>query len=111
MKRGCRITPNVQLRDFSASRSGLPPERISSVAARVTGLAKAGGTPAAAQLAGRLAVPVSIKLTRSEEHTSELPSLMRISYAVFCLTKKKEESKKTIEIETRKSDYNRTLSG
>src|SRR3546814_8414394 len=28
-------------------------------------------------------------LTRSEEHTSELPSLMRISYAVFCLQKKK----------------------
>src|SRR3546814_8170713 len=26
-------------------------------------------------------------LTRSEEHTSELQSLMRISYAVFCLTK------------------------
>src|SRR3546814_10456092 len=26
---------------------------------------------------------------RSEEHTSELPSLMRISYAVFCLTKQK----------------------
>src|SRR3546814_1763937 len=26
---------------------------------------------------------------RSEEHTSELPSLMRISYAVFCLTTKK----------------------
>src|SRR3546814_5970644 len=28
--------------------------------------------------------------TRSEEHTSELQSLMRISYAVFCLTKKKD---------------------
>src|SRR3546814_7501987 len=27
-------------------------------------------------------------VTRSEEHTSELQSLMRISYAVFCLTKK-----------------------
>src|SRR3546814_6885109 len=27
--------------------------------------------------------------TRSEEHTSELQSLMRISYAVFCLNKKK----------------------
>src|SRR3546814_2648248 len=27
---------------------------------------------------------------RSEEHTSELQSLMRISYAVFCLTKKKQ---------------------
>src|SRR3546814_4077777 len=29
------------------------------------------------------------KLRRSEEHTSELQSLMRISYAVFCLKKKK----------------------
>src|SRR3546814_9733964 len=29
------------------------------------------------------------KLLRSEEHTSELQSLMRISYAVFCLKKKK----------------------
>src|SRR3546814_5607490 len=29
------------------------------------------------------------KYSRSEEHTSELQSLMRISYAVFCLTKKK----------------------
>src|SRR3546814_2657986 len=28
-------------------------------------------------------------MTRSEEHTSELQSLMRISYAVFCLKKKK----------------------
>src|SRR3546814_8990927 len=28
---------------------------------------------------------------RSEEHTSELQSLMRISYAVFCLKKKKED--------------------
>src|SRR3546814_1254426 len=30
------------------------------------------------------------KAVRSEEHTSELQSLMRISYAVFCLKKKKE---------------------
>src|SRR3546814_4530592 len=29
---------------------------------------------------------------RSEEHTSELQSLMRISYAVFCLKKKNQES-------------------
>src|SRR3546814_6769457 len=32
---------------------------------------------------------------RSEEHTSELQSLMRISYAVFCLKKKKRINKKT----------------
>src|SRR3546814_3800677 len=30
---------------------------------------------------------------RSEEHTSELQSLMRISYAVFCLKKKKKHTK------------------
>src|SRR3546814_4091338 len=37
-------------------------------------------------------VPVTLKTRmgwRSEEHTSELQSLMRISYAVFCLKKKK----------------------
>src|SRR3546814_8856367 len=33
--------------------------------------------------------PMEIPATRSEEHTSELQSLMRISYAVFCLKKKK----------------------
>src|SRR3546814_6679466 len=31
------------------------------------------------------------KVDRSEEHTSELQSLMRISYAVFCLKKKKHK--------------------
>src|SRR3546814_1060085 len=34
---------------------------------------------------------------RSEEHTSELQSLMRISYAVFCLKKKKQQHTKHIE--------------
>src|SRR3546814_7559559 len=33
------------------------------------------------------------RLGRSEEHTSELQSLMRISYAVFCLKKKKKQYK------------------
>src|SRR3546814_4657849 len=35
---------------------------------------------------------VANQLTRSEEHTSELQSLMRISYAVFCLKKKKKHN-------------------
>src|SRR3546814_5384221 len=34
-------------------------------------------------------------LLRSEEHTSELQSLMRISYAVFCLKKKKQKLKQS----------------
>src|SRR3546814_9677876 len=44
-------------------------------------------------------------VVRSEEHTSELQSLMRISYAVFCLKKqkiKKKEIKKTTENNIRK---------
>src|SRR3546814_1113782 len=36
----------------------------------------------------------SLKTERSEEHTSELQSLMRISYAVFCLKKKRRENKR-----------------
>src|SRR3546814_2954488 len=39
-------------------------------------------------------------LRRSEEHTSELQSLMRISYAVFCLKKKKTTTRHTISIMT-----------
>src|SRR3546814_9441636 len=38
----------------------------------------------------RLAAPATSR--RSEEHTSELQSLMRISYAVFCLKKKKNKT-------------------
>src|SRR3546814_2618845 len=37
----------------------------------------------------QLDIVVRIDRIRSEEHTSELQSLMRISYAVFCLKKKK----------------------
>src|SRR3546814_4948885 len=37
--------------------------------------------------------PAVIALGRSEEHTSELQSLMRISYAGFCLKKKKKKTK------------------
>src|SRR3546814_5548772 len=45
-------------------------------------------------------------LRRSEEHTSELQSLMRISYAVFCLKKtKKNIQYATRQITTRSSSY------
>src|SRR3546814_1845929 len=38
---------------------------------------------------GRSPMTLALVCSRSEEHTSELQSLMRISYAVFCLKKKK----------------------
>src|SRR3546814_8308400 len=46
-----------------------------------------------------------LQLARSEEHTSELQSLMRISYAVFCL-KKQTHSKKHHVIKTYNYKYN-----
>src|SRR3546814_8627772 len=68
---------------LEADESGLPrdskaqAEQVRSVAVERIG----------AQV-GRLSAPQLAALARSEEHTSELQSLMRISYAVFCLKKK-----------------------
>src|SRR3546814_3589560 len=45
-----------------------------------------------ATVTARLAQIERLGRRRSEEHTSELQSLMRISYAVFCLKKKKQHS-------------------
>src|SRR3546814_2709100 len=47
-----------------------------------------------------------IRRGRSEEHTSELQSLMRISYAVFCLKKKKH--KKTNHLSTNRNQTHHT---
>src|SRR3546814_6354459 len=47
-------------------------------------------------LTDRLRTQEFIVPGRSEEHTSELQSLMRISYAVFCLKKKKNKNDKYI---------------
>src|SRR3546814_7931726 len=46
---------------------------------------------------------------RSEEHTSELQSLMRISYAVFCLKKKKNNTKTHKTDTTRHTPPNPTM--
>src|SRR3546814_2451099 len=50
----------------------------------------------------RLMLPVGAALSvRSEEHTSELQSLMRISYAVFCLKKKHKRYNQYDKLNTR----------
>src|SRR3546814_1931522 len=48
-----------------------------------------------------------VRLARSEEHTSELQSLMRTSYAVFCLKKKKtkEETEKIKTLITHNTNH------
>src|SRR3546814_5889326 len=65
-------------RTATASPYGIAPRP-----ARATRRAPSGGTRDTSPSAGR---------PRSEEHTSELQSLMRISYAVFCLKKKKQQN-------------------
>src|SRR3546814_7436389 len=65
---------------------------------------KTGRTQAAAHgHRGRAAVGILAKQMdnrRSEEHTSELQSLMRSSYAVFCLKQKKRQEQINAEIQT-----------
>src|SRR3546814_8765687 len=52
-----------------------------------------------------MSLPI-VTFGRSEEHTSELQSLMRISYAVFCLKKKKTTYQDIRKVSTRqKSKY------
>src|SRR3546814_2879148 len=54
--------------------------------------------PATVQNLGVRTASVELRvLARSEEHTSELQSLMRISYAVFCLKKKTQSLKTTAD--------------
>src|SRR3546814_4122660 len=65
----------------------------SRVSGRRTGIAMVSAllplaTPNRARKTGTSSANTSAASGRSEEHTSELQSLMRISYAVFCLKKK-----------------------
>src|SRR3546814_5512639 len=78
--------------------------RVVSVEASVNARTSYGGT-APARVREQVAAARTRFLedpARSEEHTSELQSLMRISYAVFCLKKKKSTSLNTTNSMTTK---------
>src|SRR3546814_6451851 len=66
--------------DFAAAYAVLGAQRNAKILGIFTRLWKRDGKPRYAAM-------------RSEEHTSELQSLMRISYAVFCLKKKKKHTR------------------
>src|SRR3546814_4827222 len=78
----CASIPEIE----AALAAGATPERISFG----NTIKKERDIAAAYQLGVRLFAVDCIPEVRSEEHTSELQSLMRISYAVFCLKKKKQ---------------------
>src|SRR3546814_8399098 len=66
-------------------------ERTIHRASPPSSMRKAGASVSLNRFAPCLVTASSSRL-RSEEHTSELQSLMRISYAVFCLKKKKKDT-------------------
>src|SRR3546814_5136803 len=73
----------------SAKKSSLSPPRSSKgITTRLGWPCGRGDCLATAGLGGSAAPGAASMALRSEEHTSELQSLMRISYAVFCLKKK-----------------------
>src|SRR3546814_4865584 len=88
---------NKRIIDATAKKLGLPAERVVLTVDQHANTS-AASVPLALDLAvrdGRIKPGDLVVLeamgggfTRSEEHTSELQSLMRISYAVFCLKKK-----------------------
>src|SRR3546814_10796266 len=69
--------------------------RVGSITTRESGRHNADASAAEAALTANMEKAAIVTETRptnrSEEHTSELQSLMRISYAVFCLKKKKNK--------------------
>src|SRR3546814_6523814 len=73
------------------SGPGAVPARARQMAENMHGFEVLVGPYAVAHLRLTQALEGAMNAARSEEHTSELQSLMRISYAVFCLKKKKNK--------------------
>src|SRR3546814_1867422 len=89
-----RARPAGQPRRMIA-RAALPLALLGLAGCGLQPLYSGGGSgPVAMTLARVEVAPIAGKSGRSEEHTSELQSLMRISYAVFCLKKKKIQVQK-----------------
>src|SRR3546814_6201261 len=84
--RGCTSHTATSYRRPCRITSASPPNCISHAD---DGLRHGGATAVGrVRVVGAVARAMAAGGTRSEEHTSELQSLMRISYAVFCLKKK-----------------------
>src|SRR3546814_6538724 len=89
---------DVTIGDMPAVLAQMRGDAVSPGAGREKGGADRVRMGAAARIPDRRDM-IDIDAKRSEEHTSELQSLMRISYAVFCLKKKKIKIKQNRNIE------------
>src|SRR3546814_6346099 len=87
-----RILEPPDRRDgYAAYPSGCHDRRVASTRHGETSRAPCGMQMSRPRIPHRVYGACPAWPRRSEEHTSELQSLMRISYAVFCLKKKKKE--------------------
>src|SRR3546814_10240543 len=96
-----RTKPAVDLQPTGSVATPLSaPEVVPAMAAAgsvaATSSSVAGPVPATIEIGG-ITLAFDDPRVRSEEHTSELQSLMRISYAVFCLKKKNKKNHITNE--------------
>src|SRR3546814_7880073 len=89
------------MRDFTEARDAATPDRIWLVEHEPVYTLGQAGKPEHILNSGGISIVQCDRggQVRSEEHTSELQSLMRISYAVFCL-KKKQHTHSTIPLYT-----------
>src|SRR3546814_7561727 len=103
--KGTAPATDTMVCDMHYSRDGQPPDKCATVLHGPHPLklflmgAESASGPRLGQLAHGLfqhppgfGAETRFPVLRSEEHTSELQSLMRISYAVFCLKKKKRQN-------------------
>src|SRR3546814_5850891 len=99
-----RYLPECSASNFGRQIRKKPPVMAASfVSLPFASYQQSRGVAEAVPVAPRTPCALRVKVPhfRSEEHTSELQSLMRISYAVFCLKKKKTN-------QTRVTQYNAT---
>src|SRR3546814_2251832 len=87
-RNGCTGPPACRHR----GRSHAPARRLRAL----TGLIRDGPGKRRPRQEGPATI-LEYRVRRSEEHTSELQSLMRISYAVFCLKKKRQQTKEKVQ--------------
>src|SRR3546814_9178999 len=93
--------PRTSGRNLAATRSSLAASIVTTPAPKRRAAPDKARSRPMVPAASTSGLSLSSTATRSEEHTSELQSLMRISYAVFCLKKKKKQKNNTNQRHTK----------
>src|SRR3546814_7209667 len=101
----CHTFPTRRSSDLGRSPASSTPTRRSAEPSSTTISDRDGARLTTRSTAQAMPLPAS-SISRSEEHTSELQSLTRISYAVFCLKKKNNTHNKTNKVDKQTKYHN-----